>query len=224
MSGNYQLILSNAEAFPVLKLIMYGKSRDPLYLYPNSKLFPSSLLTTQGEYNKITLVIDSQSRIDPSENVREYVFKIEEQLNDYNEIHDQLVIERNVDTNLCEVKVLRYIQREGKIITVLKDPIEETVGSFEIELLEGKNYVYIKEYPHWKIDCKYLVQNDANDLYATKVEMHSSIEQTAEEINLEVRKKVDENEIISKINQSAEQIQINANKVSLERKRNKFDR
>lgn len=215
VSGNYQLILSNAEAFPVLKLIMYGKSRDPLYLYPNSKLFPSSLLTTQGEYNKITLVIDSQSRIDPSENVREYVFKIEEQLNDYNEIHDQLVIERNVDTNLCEVKVLRYIQREGKIITVLKDPIEETVGSFEIELLEGKNYVYIKEYPHWKIDCKYLVQNDANDLYATKVEMHSSIEQTAEEINLEVRKKVDENEIISKINQSAERISIEAEKINI---------
>lgn len=215
VSGNYQLILSNAEAFPVLKLIMYGKSRDPLYLYPNSRLFPSSLLTTQGEYNKITLVIDSQSRIDPSENVREYVFKIEEQLNDYNEIHDQLVIERNVDTNLCEVKVLRYIQREGKIITVLKDPIEETVGSFEIELLEGKNYVYIKEYPYWEIDCKYLVQNDANDLYATKVEMHSSIEQTAEEINLEVRKKVDENEIISKINQSAEKISIEAEKINI---------
>ena len=45
--------------------------------------------------------------------------------------------------------------------------------------------------------------------------MKSSIEQTAEEINLEVRKKVDENEIISKINQSAEQISIEAEKINL---------
>ena len=52
------------------------------------------------------------------------------------------------------------------------------------------------------------------------IEMNSSINQTAEEINLEVRKKVDENEVISKINQSAEEIQIEADKISLERKNN----
>ncbi len=50
---------------------------------------------------------------------------------------------------------------------------------------------------------------------ATKVEMDSKIEQTAESINSEVKKKVGNDEVISKINQSAEKIGINANKIEL---------
>lgn len=57
----------------------------------------------------------------------------------------------------------------------------------------------------------------------TKSEMNSTIEQTAENINIEVSKKVGKDEVISSINQSAEQIQINADKINLERKRNKFN-
>ena len=60
--------------------------------------------------------------------------------------------------------------------------------------------------------------------YSTTEEMQSKITQTANSINSEVSKKVGKSEIISKINQSAEQIQINANKISLERKRNKFNK
>ncbi len=55
-------------------------------------------------------------------------------------------------------------------------------------------------------------------------ETNSKIEQTDTQIRIEVSKKVDSSEIISKINQSAEEIQINANKLSLERKGYKFDR
>ena len=88
---------------------------------------------------------------------------------------------------------------------------------------EGDNQITIVNYVA-KLKARYAYQNDYTDIFATKVEMNSSITQTAEEINLEVSKKVDENEVISKINQSAEQIQINANKISLERKRNKSNR
>ena len=49
-------------------------------------------------------------------------------------------------------------------------------------------------------------------------ELNSTINQTAQEINLEVSKKVGDDEIISKINQSAEAVQINANKINLEGK------
>ncbi len=59
--------------------------------------------------------------------------------------------------------------------------------------------------------------------YSTTTQMNSKIEQTAEGINSEVSKKVGENEIISKINQSAEETQIEANKISLKRKRNRFN-
>lgn len=48
--------------------------------------------------------------------------------------------------------------------------------------------------------------------------MNSSFTQTAEEISSEVSKKVGNNEIISKINQSAEQVEIDANKISMKGK------
>ena len=49
-------------------------------------------------------------------------------------------------------------------------------------------------------------------------ELNSTITQTAEDITQEVSKKVGNDEIISRINQSAEKIQINAGKISLEGK------
>ena len=54
---------------------------------------------------------------------------------------------------------------------------------------------------------------------ATKSEMNSIVEQEAGKINIEVSKKVGKDEIISSINQSAEQVKIKANKISLERER-----
>lgn len=66
------------------------------------------------------------------------------------------------------------------------------------------------------------VNNKLED-YSTTTQMNAQIQLTADSINSEVSKKVGNNEVISKINQSAEQIQINANKISLARKTNKFN-
>lgn len=60
-----------------------------------------------------------------------------------------------------------------------------------------------------------MVQNIYTDQFATKVEMNSKITQTANEINLEVAKKVGNNEVISRINQTPETITIQANKVNI---------
>lgn len=51
--------------------------------------------------------------------------------------------------------------------------------------------------------------------YSTTEQMNSAIRQTADSINTEVSKKVNGNEIISKINQSAENVSIEANKINL---------
>lgn len=51
--------------------------------------------------------------------------------------------------------------------------------------------------------------------YSTTEQMNSAIKQTADSINTEVSKKVNGDEIISKINQSAENISIEANKINL---------
>ena len=51
----------------------------------------------------------------------------------------------------------------------------------------------------------------------------NQVTQTAEETKSEVSKKVGNDEIISKINQSAEEVQIDANKISLKRKNVRFN-
>lgn len=66
-----------------------------------------------------------------------------------------------------------------------------------------------------KIYSEYIIKNEFNELYVTEAQMHSEIEQTAEGINMEVSKKVGENEIISKINQSAEKILISGDKIDI---------
>ena len=51
--------------------------------------------------------------------------------------------------------------------------------------------------------------------YSTTEQMNSAIRQTADSINTEVSKKVNGDEIVSKINQSAENVSIEANKINL---------
>ena len=65
------------------------------------------------------------------------------------------------------------------------------------------------------------ITSNVSTTYATKGELNttkSEIKQTTDSISSTVSKKVGTNEIISKINQSAEAVQINANKISLARK------
>ncbi len=57
--------------------------------------------------------------------------------------------------------------------------------------------------------------NGIEQNYATKVEMKSQIQQTAESINSTVSKKVGKDEIISAINQTAESVKIKANHIEL---------
>ena len=79
-----------------------------------------------------------------------------------------------------------------------------------------------------KTEVNSKIQQTANDItstvsqtYETKSNAnskYSEIKQTTDSISSTVSKKVGNDEIISRINQSAEQVQINANKISLARK------
>lgn len=132
---------------------------------------------------------------------------------------------------------------------VLDEPKTIELGTIELVLEEGTNTLYMEGFPNAILTATYMIKNELIKGFATKAELSSSIKQTskeidlsvdkklenystteemnasinvtAEEINQEVSKKVGNDEIISKINQSAEQVQINANKVSLAREKYK---
>lgn len=212
VSGKYQLILADALNTNILKFIVHAKTRISGHA-SNFNYAGTNVYATSSKTN-ITLVIDKQTRSNISIEANQYYFSVEK-LNNIGEVSDKFVVEVNEETGLCEIKVLRYIKLINNAYSVLTDPDVELINSLDIKLFEGTNYVYIKEEQDWQLEASYMFNSELNKYYATKLELSSRIYQTAEEIGLEVRKKIDGNEIISKINQTAELIQIDANRISL---------
>ena len=167
---------------------------------------------------------------------------IEEVLRQRGDTRDEYILKNG------QAQIIRRINKDG---TIKDNETTEDLGEFHILLPKGNNTLEIKDFSA-SIYVKWAVQNEYTDIFATKAEMNSNIEQssqqitlsvdkklenysttiemnsaitqTAESINSEVRKKVGEDEVISKINQSAEQIQIESNKISLKRKKHQFNR
>ena len=117
------------------------------------------------------------------------------------------------------------------------------LGAIELVLEEGTNTLYMEGFPNATLTATYMTKNELANGFATKVELSTSIKETskeidlsvnkklegystteemnasinltAEEINQKVSKKVGNDEIISKINQSAEAVGIDALKINL---------
>lgn len=130
---------------------------------------------------------------------------VTEVLRQNDEVQDEYILSNG------QAQVTRRVNEDG---TTKEAPTTEDLGEYNISLAEGTNTIQIKSYTA-NIKAKYVIKNAYTDTFATKIETESSITQTAEEINIEVRKKVDENEIISSINQSPEQITIQAEKINI---------
>ena len=196
---------------------------------------------------KYKIIVDKQSRKNPSEEKREYEVDIEE-LHVRGNIYDSIVITKDEDYVMRRLELNEY-----NCLNVLEEPIKESLDDINMELFEGDNYIYLLNMEGNKIYAEYLIKNDFTDTYVMRSEMNSAINQTAQQIELtvnqklynyatteelenevtelnstitqtaeditqEVSKKVGNDEIISRINQSAEKIQINAGKISLEGK------
>lgn len=204
--GLTSITLENCFEGELLELHIYGNNTVFDYLYPSDNLYPSDDLYPYGDSRIVVEDEDGNSKI--------YELGVTEVLRQNGEVHDEYVLKDG------KASVIRRVNTDGT--TKITEEVEE-LGEYVIKLSEGTNTITIKNYIA-NLSAKFAIKSDYTDIFATKVEMNSEITQTAEEINLEVRKKVDENEIISKINQSAEQISIEAEKISLKRKDIKFSR
>ena len=197
VSGLKTITLENCVEGNLLELHIYGNNTVFKLLYPLDTLYPSNILYPYG---------DSRIEVtDSDNNTTIYELGITEVLRQNGNVKDEYILQNN------QAKVIRRIASNGEI---LENEIIEDLGELYINLAEGTNIITIKNYSA-QIKGKFAIKSDFTEVFATKVEMSSSITQTAEEINLEVRKKVNSNEVISKINQSAEAVGINANKINL---------
>lgn len=197
VNGTKTITLENCAEGNLLELHIYGNNTVFDYLFPRNDLYPSDTLYPYGDSRIIVTDQDNNSVI--------YELGVTEVLRQNGDVRDEYILQNGI------AKVIRRINQDGTIKT---NEVVEDLGEFYIYLLKGTNTITIQNYTA-PIKAKFAIQNDYTDVFATKVEMNSSITQTAKEINLEVREKVDEHEIISKINQSSEAVTINANKINL---------
>lgn len=197
--GQKTITLQNCVAGDLLELHILGNNEVFKYLYPSDNLYPSDDLYPYGD-SRIVVTDENDSSIT-------YELGVTDVLRKNGNTYDEYVLEDG------KAKVIRRINKDG---TIKETETIEELGTYSIKLANGTNTIKIKNYTA-TINAKFAIQNDFTEVFATKTEMTSSITQTAEEINSVVIKKVDQDEVISSINQSAEQIQIQANKISLER-------
>ena len=130
------------------------------------------------------IVVDKQSRTNPSEEKREYTIDIEE-LRVKGSVYDSINIE--VDKTYV---TRRLSLSEYGVLTELDEPIIENLDEVNIQLFEGDNYIYLVDMTGNKFYAEYLIKNDFNDIYATRGEMNTAIEQTARSIELSVNQKL----------------------------------
>lgn len=202
ITGIKNITLDNCIAGTLLELHIYGNNTVFDYLYPSDNLYPSDDLYPHGD--SIIEVTNYPNGSEEGTTIT-YDLGITDVLRQNGDTADEYVIKEG------KAQIIRRINKDGTIKE--KEEIEE-LGQYSFPLLEGTNEIEIKNYIA-NLSAKYTIKSDYTEVFATKVEMQSSITQTTEEINLEVSKKVGENEVISKINQSAEQISISANKLNL---------
>ena len=196
--GNKTIILEDCVEGNLLELHIYGNNEVFDYLYPSDDLYPADNLYPYGDSRIVVTDEDDNSTI--------YELGVTDVLRKSGEIYDEYVLKDG------KASVIRRINNDGTIKT--QETIEE-LGEYSIKVAEGTNTLTIQNYTA-NMSVKYAIQNDYTEIFATKVEMNSSITQTAEEINLEVRKKVDADEVVSTINQSAEQITLKSNRLVVE--------
>lgn len=186
---------------------------------------------------KYKIIVDKQSRTNPSADKKEYIIDIEE-LRSKGDTYDSLVITKTEDYVMRRLKLTEFY-----VLEELETPKKEAIPNLNIELFEGDNYIYLVDMVGNKFYAEYLIKNDFNDTYTTKSEMYSTIELTAQNIELSINqklqnystteemkasinlkaneidqvvsKKVGKDEIISKINQTPETITIDANKINI---------
>lgn len=173
------------------------------YLYPRSNLYPSGTLcltTRKIRFHNTTTdeIID---------------YELPDNLLYYNtDNYDEFNL--SYDSQTCTITKKCKYNADGTI-GLLATPTTITYPYPTINLTTGDYEVSILGYSSGYIYATLMASNIYTTQFATKVEMNSAISQTAEEINLEVSKKVGNNEVISKINQSAEAVTISANKIGI---------
>ena len=174
ITNNNYIYIEKATKGQLLNLTING----PVSLiFPSSNTYPSNNLFLLNSY----LIVDKTRIL--SENAKKIFLPFNKL-----DVGDKFIIENGktrIEKSTGEVKKLDDIN---------------------IELFDGENYIYLESFQNNNVVlyAKYIIKNQYTDNLVGKVEMENKIEQTAEQTNIELSKKVDNDKIIARINMSTE--------------------
>lgn len=172
---------------------------------------------------KLTLCIDKNPKTNPSSELKTCQIDIGNRLCSYDDVYDELIITLN-DVNQLEGIIKRRCNIDRfDIITKLQEEYIQTLEIPEITLFEGTNYVYLQEFDYLNMKIEYLTNVEMNKHFAKTEEFNSALVLTAQEFNLKLLKKLDNDEfthasIVAKINDDTSEVQIEADKINMKGK------
>ena len=234
--GTNEILLKDCLPTTILEIRVKPAKINTEIIYPATDLYPSSTTYPHRAGDGATVIFGARSRFSSGDAIypshdrypstdlipigdsstKKFQFYFGEPLRTFNNVTDEFQILFNEETGICEAKVIRRIDYNNGIYTIYDIPKEEYISEVTMELFKGDNYIYLEEYTDWTIYARYIFNNDLNKEYAPRAETNSRIRRTADEINLEVAKKVNQDEVIASINLSPEQIKILAKNLQLE--------
>lgn len=173
IEGNKTISLGNAVAGELIELHIYGNNDVFSSLKIDDDVVLSDDLYLFGD--SIIVVKDSKG------NSKEYELGIKDVLRQKDDVYDEYVLKDG------KAQIIRRINEDGTIKA--KETIED-LGVFSIELFDVTNTLSIKNYTA-SLKAKFAIQNDMTNIYTSKVEMNSAINQTAEKVDINVNKKLE---------------------------------
>lgn len=197
ITGIQSVALANCVEGEVVELHIYGNNTVFKYQYLSDDLYLSDNLLL-GKDKSIIIITDENG------NKTYFDLGIEEVLRQSGDTRDEYILKDG------QAQIIRRINKDG---TIKDNETTEDLGEFHILLPKGNNTLEIKDFSA-SIYVKWAVQNEYTDIFATKVELNTSITQTSTSIMTEVNKKVDETEFGTKIEQNAEAVKVAWNQIA----------
>lgn len=179
---------------------IYG---DVMPIYPSNDLYPSDTLFPKPSKYYLTVEYTEDDVV--KEETIQLPFDYLTYLDD---TYDEFVIDS--EGNASKIKRIGFSSTGQKYVLAEEQTVN--YGQIFIQLHEGINTLSLNYYtPTFYL--KYAVQSDLTDVFATKVELNTSITQTTDSIMLEVNKKVDDEEFGTMITQNVDSVQLAWNQI-----------
>ena len=209
------------------------------YLYPNTAIYPSGNL-----YSKVRTIRFYNITTDEV-----FDYELPDDLLIYDtDTYDEFYLD--YDNDICQITKRCGYNADGSVYALATEQVN-TYTYPVIALTTGDYTISVLGYGNAYITCRLMASNIYTTQFATRVELRSEIsqtedaitssvastyatknelntaksqiKQTTDAITLEVSNKIGENEVVSSINQSAEQITLNSNRLVVNSSNFKLD-